>query len=363
MTTTGREARGAARVVTVTLSPALDRTYLLPGPLAAGQFHRSARVVVEGSGKGVNVSRALAAHDVASAAVLPLGGEEGQQLRGLLASAADSVDYRVLDVAAPTRINITVVEPGGRTTKVNAPAPVLTRSDLARLADVLRDALAQHTASWVAFCGAVPTDAEQELSASAVLAPLVDVARAAGAGVGVDTSGTALAAALELGVDLVKPNEDELAELTGHPVADHADAAERAQEIARRSGATVLVSLGADGALAATRDEVVLAEAPQVEVVNTTGAGDAFLAGWLAAMTSYAGTGDPGSTYGSGLASEPESGPALDAALAQAVAWGTAACLMPGTTASPGAFPFVDPSSVPVRRLGTVPTAGGPQPA
>ena len=293
-------------IVTVTVNPSLDRTYTI-GSVVLGQVNRAQGDTVEASGKGVNVSRALHAAEVATVAVLTAGGSEGEQLRALLET--EQLPHVLASTRVPTRTNITVAEPG-RTTKMNAPGHALTPADY----EALVGAVAQQArrARWVVISGSVPPYAPDDL-----VPRLVATARAAGARTAVDASGAALGAATLATPDLLAPNADELAELTARPLAGDGrvlvdDALDAAVSVSRRTGSGLLVSLGEGGALWVGRGgaQILHAVAPPVVPVNTVGAGDALLAGWLA--------GDGG-----------EEG--VPARLARAVAWGTAACLMPGT--------------------------------
>jgi 1-phosphofructokinase len=166
--------------------------------------------------------------------------------------------------------------------------------------------------------------------------------------VAVDSSGAALAAAVEAGAHLVKPNADELAELTGQPAATPADACRAARAVAGRTGGEVLASLGPAGAVLATPTAAWLATGPTITPVNTTGAGDALLAGYLAAtLTDHDATGNGAAPTTAGL--EPATGETAARRLARAVAVATSACLSPATAGLPDEL--VPPAAVTVRRL------------
>jgi len=113
---------------------------------------------------------------------------------------------------------------------------------------------------------------------------LLEIARARGAKVAVDASGPALEAALDMGVDLIKPNEYELAEVTGVSreslVSDPAPVLRRLGE---RIG-HIILSMGEKGALFHTPDATLHAKPPEVEVVSSVGAGDSLLAGYMAGL-------------------------------------------------------------------------------
>ncbi|GAA4720714.1 1-phosphofructokinase family hexose kinase [Phytohabitans rumicis] len=310
-------------ILTVTANPSLDRTYTTRA-LAVGQVNRAHNDSVEASGKGVNVSRVLHAAKVATVAVLTTGGSEGEQLRTLL--EGERLRHVLVRTQLPTRTNITVAEPD-RTTKINSLGHPLVAGDYDALVMVV--AAQARLARWVAICGSVPPGAPDSL-----VPQLVAAAREAGARTAVDASGPALRAAVGAAPDLLTPNADELGEMAGSTFRGAGpdlvqDALAAAVALTERTGSALLVSLGADGALWVKAGGPVLhAVAPPVVPVNTAGAGDALLAGWLA--------GDE----------DEASEPGARARLVRAVAWGTAACLLPDTAGDVAAE--ADPTTVTV---------------
>jgi 1-phosphofructokinase len=150
---------------------------------------------------------------------------------------------------------------------------------------------------------------------------LFERTREAGARVALDTSGVPLERLTKSGlVNLIKPNADELANLVGRNLHTIGDALDAGRELNGLGVEVALVSLGADGALAITADEAVWGAAVAPGLVNTTGAGDATLAGFLADSIREE------SRLGEGL-------PKLDLehALATAVSWGALAVSLPTT--------------------------------
>ncbi|QNK81263.1 1-phosphofructokinase family hexose kinase [Nakamurella sp. PAMC28650] len=307
-------------ILTVTPAPGLDRTYRA-AQMLEGRVNRAISSEVEASGKGVNVSRALAAAGAATVAVLPLGGPEGRHLAELL--TADAVPFLAVQTSIPTRTNTTLAVVGHSTTKMNAPSPGLPESVWDDVKRIVEDLLLQHPGAWVLCSGSVPAGADQ------LPAQLVELARRLGARSAVDSSGAALDAALAARPDLIAPNHLELAELIGVDVhtldPDGRDSAGTslvelasgwAQQLSARTGGAVLATLGAGGAVYADGRGCWHAVAPAIVPVNTVGAGDALLAGFL----SVAGSANPGEI------------PAPGGALATAVAWGTAACAMQSTS-------------------------------
>ena len=286
-------------IVTVTLNPSLDRTVEL-NHLARGDVQRVDTARLDPGGKGVNVARALLSNGVPACAVVPIGGAEGDQLVGLLKN--EGVDVAVVPVPGRTRSNIAIAEADGTVTKLNEPGATLCSDDLEALAGKVLTAAAP--GSWVVLSGSLPPGLPVEAYAT-----LTRRFVAEGLRVAVDTSGPALRAAVAAGPELVKPNAEELAEAVGRPLRSPADFVAAARELQEDGARTVLVSLGAGGAILVD-ETVVLGESPVDEPRSTVGAGDAFLAGFLA-----------GQHHG---ASRRES-------FAEALAWGAAAVQLPGS--------------------------------
>ncbi|MET8222414.1 1-phosphofructokinase [Streptomyces sp. NPDC004082] len=301
-------------ILTVTPNPSLDRTYEVPS-LGRGEVVRATGERVDPGGKGVNVSRAVAAAGRRTVAVLPLGGAPGALVAGLL--DAQGIEAAPVPVAGATRSNISVAEPDGTLTKINAPGPELTPAEAESLLETVRRQYRPGETDWIACCGSLP----RGLSPS-WYADLVARAHAAGARIALDTSGPALLAALRERPDVVKPNAAELAEAVGRPLATVGDAVKAAEELRGLGARTVLASLGADGQLLVDVSGAWFGSARVDAVRSNVGAGDSSLAGFLIA------------------------GGAGPEALASAVAHGAAAVRLPGSVMPAPAD--LDPAAVTV---------------
>ena len=307
-------------IVTLTANPSHDRTVSLAGELRRGAVIRADSVSSQAGGKGVNISRASIAAGVPSIAVLP--APDGDPFVHELLAAG--IDCRPVAIDGALRVNITVTEPDGTTTKLNSPGPRLTEEVLGALTSALRRRAA--SADWVVLAGSLPPGTPAGWYAELVAA-LVDprqVSRGGsrdlgGARVAVDTSDAPLRALVDsleaAAPHLMKPNAEELASFTGADAgaleADPGAAAEAARELVDRGVEAVLATLGPRGAVLVTRDGAWHAAPPPIAVLSTVGAGDSSLCGYL--------LGDL-----RGLA------PA--ARLALAVAYGSAAAALPGST-------------------------------
>lgn len=303
-------------IVTLTLNPSVDRTVEVEA-LVRGEVMRAISVRVDPGGKGINVSRALAAHGLATRAVVTLGGAEGEHLLALL--RASGIDIVAVPIRGAIRSNITVVEPDGTTTKLNEPGATLSADELVSVFAAVRTASA--SADWLVASGSLPPGAPAD-----VYAALIRELAGSGTRVAVDTSGPALEAVLAAHPALVKPNRDELAEVTGRPVLTVADAVAAAERVRELGAQAVLASLGSEGAVLVDAEGAVHGRTPAVAPISSVGAGDAMLAGFLA---------------GGGRGA---------AALVEGLAWGAAAVRQPGSgMPSPG---DIDRSSVRVERVG-----------
>lgn len=262
-------------ILTVTPNPSLDRTYEIPA-LARGEVLRATVERMDPGGKGVNVSRAVAAAGHRTVAVLPLGGAPGALVAQLL--AGQGIDVAPVPIAGATRSNIALAEPDGTLTKINAPGPELTPAESEALLSALRGHDVGAAGDWIACCGSLPRGLAPQWYAQ-----LVERAHAAGARIALDTSGASLLAALKERPDVVKPNAEELATAVGRPLATVGDALKAAEELLTYGARSVLASLGADGQLLVSEAGAHFANAPVAAVRSNVGAGDASLAGFLAA--------------------------------------------------------------------------------
>jgi 1-phosphofructokinase len=304
-------------VVTLTPAPVLDRTYLVAS-LAPGKVNRSIEVHEYMSGKGLNVSRTLHVARHPTAAVMPIGRDDEH----LLFRTPYPHILRIMPIQGRIRVNTAIVEDGGRTTNVNQSAIPMSTTDWDRVVDLTVEQIQDMDADWLCASGTHPFNSDTGDYVDMTV--LFERVREAGARVALDTSGVPLERLVTSGlVNLIKPNADELANLVGRNLLTVGEALEAGHELNAQGIEVALVSLGADGALAISGDEAVWGAAVAPQLVNTTGAGDATLAGFL---------GHSIKEDTRGL----EGGPQLDlvGGLTTAVSWGALAVSLPTTLIS-----------------------------
>ncbi|MFZ2174824.1 MAG: 1-phosphofructokinase [Rhodococcus sp. (in: high G+C Gram-positive bacteria)] len=300
-------------IVTLTANPSLDRTVNLEGRLQRGGVARASSTTTDPGGKGVNVARALTAARVATVAVLP--GNDGDPL--LTALAEHRIEHVTVASPGSARTNITITEPDGTTTKINEPGLEISARSLLDLQREITERAAR--ADWVVLAGSLPPGVPTDWYATLVVA-----LRSSSCRIAVDTSDGPLLALADRfpfsAPHLVKPNSEELAQLTATDGRSLEDAALRGdptaaalagRQLVDRGVEAVLATLGAAGAVLVTEAGTWWATTPPIIARSTVGAGDSSLAGYLVAHTSGAGPAD---------------------CLRYAVAYGSAAASLPGST-------------------------------
>ena len=298
-------------VVTLTPAPTLDRTYFVKN-LVEGGVNRADRVGEELAGKGINVSRGLQLVGMAAPGVVPIGNADPGVLKrtgsGFLAP---------LWVEGTLRVSTTVVEYDGPTTKINEHPRPLKMHDWEAVIELTEKTVKDCEASWLVIAGAHPEIAETGEVID--LQPLFDKMDALGVKVILDTSGPALRYWAQKGnATVMKPNAHELSECVGRDLNTIGDVIDAARELNQWGVNCIMASLGVDGIIAVTKTHAIHAFTDNVKVINTVGAGDSTIAGFLSAVTSHS-------------ADEGAFGVGFDVAegIAAAVQWGAAKVQQP----------------------------------
>lgn len=261
-------------IYTVTLNPALD--YLLwVESFTPGATNRSAREALQWGGKGINVSVVLSRLGQATTALGFVAGFTGAVLAEGLRQEGIRTEFITLP-QGNTRINVKLK--GAEETEVNAGGPPIDERSVAALWAQL-DALT--SGDTLVLAGSVPKDMPADTYCRIL-------ARLQGRGVRcvVDATGALLTATLPYRPFLIKPNRSELEELCGRSLPTDEAVTEAAQQLQRQGAVNVLVSLGGDGALLVDETGTVHRQAAvsRGPIVNTVGAGDSMVAGFLTGL-------------------------------------------------------------------------------
>lgn len=261
-------------IVTVTPAPAIDWTITVED-FQLGAVNRVTTSHREPSGKGVNISWALHRAGIPTRAVLPAGGPTGAFMAEQFDRAG--LAHVIVDTGRDVRTNVTLIT-RGESTKINEPGTPLSATQLRALGAAINEAARDATA--VVICGSLPRGVPATFARDITAA-----LREAGVDVILDTSGEPLELALPARPKLIKPNISELAGLVHRPIRTFGDVVRAAHEARERGAEAVLASLASDGAIYVDGHVTLFAKASEVPFVNSVGAGDALLAGFLASRS------------------------------------------------------------------------------
>ncbi|MBQ3063768.1 MAG: 1-phosphofructokinase [Clostridia bacterium] len=257
-------------IYTVTLNPALDYAVYLPD-FRVGELNRTGREVLSFGGKGINVSAVLAALGEPTIALGFVAGATGQMLCKMLEAAAVGEDFIRLP-QGETRINVKIK--ADTESEINATGPHIDEKSLECLFAQLARLKKGDT---LVLAGSVPPSLPRD-----VYQKMAEIAVPRGVRLVVDAERDLLLPILFYRPCLVKPNKAELAAIVGRVLATDAEIEAAARELQLAGAENVLVSLGADGALLLDKTgKVHRAPAARGQAVNTVGAGDSMVAGFL----------------------------------------------------------------------------------
>ncbi len=260
-----------ARVLTVTLNPALDLTVQLPA-LRLGEVNRSESLQVHAAGKGLNVAQVLAdlGHQLTVTGFLGEGNPQAFEQLFVTRGFADEF----VRVPGDTRSNIKLAEADGQVTDINGQGLMVSEAHCAELLTRLERLAPAH--DLVVVAGSLPRGIDSQW-----FVQLLQTLKRLGVRVALDTSGAALRDGLTATPWLIKPNEEELAEARGVELAEPAALTAEARRLQAEGIEHVVISQGANGVSWFSPGATLHANPPKVQVVSTVGAGDSLLAGVL----------------------------------------------------------------------------------
>ncbi|MHB8432530.1 MAG: 1-phosphofructokinase [Candidatus Tyrphobacter sp.] len=286
-------------IATVTLNPSLDVPVDLPG-LRLGETNRCRSSTIDPGGKGINASRVIHRLGGETVAYGFVGGLTGALLRARLDEERVTHDFD--DVEGLTRFDVMIYERAvGRRTRLLAEGPIVAPQHVAALQARL---CAIGAGRIVTLGGSAPPGI-----APTIYRDLVTWLNARGVRCIVDVSGEALASVLQAHPALIKPNEEEAAEVAGRALHGDDEMLEAAIELRARGAACVVISQGERGALGVDAEGAWKIEVPSVTVSSTIGSGDSMVGAMALALERGATFPDAlrlGAAAGTATASTPE---------------------------------------------------------
>lgn len=260
----------------ICLNPVLDRIYHLEGFRPGVKFKQSVPELVA-SGKGVNVAKVCKTLGAPVTLYAFVGGFTGAFLKDAFAKRELNPLY--FDAEGETRETVNIIDAEAESeTEIIEAGPLVSPSECARFLETLERNLQPGD---IAVCSGIPFNGAPQNIYNQIAA----LCARKGAKCALDTNGPNLIHSMNAQYYAVKPNYDELLELTGAPSADGEAALCALMKRAMEQHADyMLLSLGGEGALLSDGDRVWRAGAVRVPVYSTIGSGDSCFAGFLTAM-------------------------------------------------------------------------------
>lgn len=263
-------------VYTLTLNPSIDY-YLYIDSLRQSFVNRSRKEEIYPGGKGINVSIMLNNLGIKNTALGFYAGDTGEILIGLLDEL--SIDSSFIPLKnGRTRINVKIKAEAE--TEINAKGPKITKDDMDKLFQILKTL---GDGDFLVLSGFVGPSLDND-----TYNDIMELVKNKNVKVVLDTTGDFLTNALHLKPFLIKPNIHELEEIFSTRLSSIEEIVSKAKELQRMGAQNVLVSMGGDGAvLVNEHGEVISGRAPVGRVINTTGAGDSAVAGFIASYIEH----------------------------------------------------------------------------
>jgi 1-phosphofructokinase len=275
-------------IYTVTFNPSLD--YVVQAEqLVPGEINRTTSEAVYPGGKGVNVSVILSNLGLESTAFGFTAGFTGKALQEMLLEFGAKTDFIPL-ADGQTRINVKIN--AGQETEINGQGPKITETAIQELFEKLKSLKAGDV---LVLAGSIPSTLPENIY-EWILMCLKDK----DVKVVVDATKDLLLNVLKYHPFLIKPNNHELGEMFGVTLKTDEEIITYAKKLQEKGAGNVLISMAGDGAILITEDgEIHKGLPPKGEVVNSVGAGDSMVAGFL---TGYLNTGDYEKAFKLGIA-------------------------------------------------------------
>ncbi|WP_181349629.1 1-phosphofructokinase [Thalassobacillus sp. CUG 92003] len=259
-------------IYTCTLNPSIDYVMHIER-FEEGGLNRAAQTFYYPGGKGINVSRVLRRLDTETTALGFIGGFTGDFIKRHLGDEA--ISHNFIETGQTTRINVKLK--AGSESEINGPGPAITAEQQHALLNEIARLTAEDT---LVLAGSLPSSLPGDFYEQiARLCYERDVALVA------DTSGPALHQMAKQPVLLLKPNHHELGELFDTSITNKEKAAYYAKQLLADGPQNIIVSMGAEGAVFVNAEHQWYANTPEGKLINSVGAGDSVVSGFLSAYT------------------------------------------------------------------------------
>lgn len=265
-------------IYTITLNPALD--YILKHQtFKTGEINRSEREIMLPGGKGINVSIILKALEIESTIIGYIAGFIGEQIEKEVQGYGIKTDFIKIEKGI-TRINIKIMTETEETA-INAQGPIIEPKELQILYEKIEKI---KTGDWAILSGSIPqglADNTYENICKKMQGKNIKIV--------VDCTGELLKKTLKYKPFLIKPNKEELGEIFNTKIENTQQILEYSKQLQKEGAKNVLVSLGKEGAILLDENGKIHQKEniKKIQRVNTVGAGDSMVAGFIAGYTQF----------------------------------------------------------------------------
>lgn len=258
-------------IYTITFNPAVDLVIQIPN-CQLGKLNRSIGEKYVAGGKGINMSIVLKRLGIDNIATGFLGGFSGKFIEEFLEK--EGVNPQFISVEGTTRINVKVK--GEVETEINAAGPTVDAEKFQQLMNYFEDVLTEGDIVFLAGNAAPGLDETSYVE-------IAKLCQIRGTKLVLDTTKTLLLACLPYHPFIIKPNQHELEELFGVKIETKEKMLNYAFQLREKGARNVLISCGGEGAfLVSETGQVLISNTPKGTLVNSVGAGDSMLAGFMA---------------------------------------------------------------------------------
>ncbi|MGL4819387.1 MAG: 1-phosphofructokinase [Bacilli bacterium] len=258
-------------IYTLTLNPSMDYYIELPS-FKEGMVNRIAKETRVAGGKGINVSLVLRHYNVSQTALGFIGGSVGKFVSDTLEQSG--VPTAFTQIAGETRINVKMR--AETETELNSQGPTIEANELAQLMKIFDCLQADDI---VVLAGSIPASLPQT-----IYAQMTERIIRCGATFAVDTTKEAMLSVLAHAPLLIKPNHHELGEIFDVTIHTMEEAIPYAKQLHARGAKNVVISFAGEGALLVNEEGVFSAKPPVGTLVNSVGAGDSLVAGFIGSI-------------------------------------------------------------------------------
>lgn len=261
---------GDEMIGTITLNPAVDRRYNIDS-LDKNTVKRTEDYHASAGGKGLNVSRVLKALGEDVSAFGFLGGTTGDFIRKEVSKL--DIGDKFTSIEGTTRTCLNIIDDDGNNIEVLEKGPTISRKDRDKFLKEFKNEIDNFEV--ITISGSLPKGLDNE-----IYSKIIEIANSKEKKVILDTSGDALTENLKSKPFLVKPNREELENITGIELDNDSNIRKAAQIVLDKGARNIAISLGSEGMYFFGEEGNFKVDIPKIEVQNTVGSGDSSVAGF-----------------------------------------------------------------------------------